>query len=49
MASKIMKLYNDERPHQNLGNKTPKEFEVMIGQMKETEKPKMKIFNWTTD
>lgn len=49
MASKIMKLYNDERPHQSLNNKTPKQFESMIEQLERTERPKMKIFNWVTE
>lgn len=46
MASKILRIYNDERPHQSLHNKTPKQFELMIEQMKEAERPKLKIFEW---
>lgn len=49
IASKIMKLYNDERPHQSLHNKTPKQFEAMIKQLNAEERPKLKIFDWMTD
>ena len=44
-----MRLYNDERPHLNLNNKTPKAFEEMIGKMSEAERPKMKIYKWDSE
>lgn len=45
-AAKIMRLYNDERPHQSLKNKTPKEFEEMIEKLSEENRPKMKVYDW---
>jgi len=42
-AAKIMRLYNDERPHLNLNKKKPKAFEEMIGKMSDANRPKMKI------
>jgi len=47
-TSRIMKLYNDERPHKSLHNKTPKQFETMIEQLKREERPKLKVFDWVT-
>ena len=49
MASKITKLYNDERPHKSLHNKTPKQFEAMIEQLNTEERPKLKVFNWVSN
>lgn len=48
-TSEIMKLYNDERPHQSLHNKTPRQFELMIKELNETERPKLQVFDWVTD
>lgn len=45
-AAKIMRLYNEQRPHQSLKNKTPCEFEKMIEQMSEAERPVLKVFEW---
>jgi putative transposase len=47
-AAKIMRIYNEERPHYSLGNKTPKAFEEMIEKMNEAERPKVKIYEWKT-
>lgn len=47
-AAKIMRLYNEERPHDSLGNKTPKAFETMIEKMCEAERPKVKVYEWKT-
>ncbi len=45
-AAKIMRLYNDERPHQSLKNKTPKQFEEMIEKLSEDNRPAMKVYEW---
>ncbi len=46
ISNKIMKLYNQERPHINLDYKTPVEFEKYIQEMKEEERPVLKIYQW---
>lgn len=48
-ATKIMRLYNEERPHQSLKNKTPKQFEEMIENMNATDRPTMKVYLWDED
>lgn len=45
-AAKIMRLYNEERPHKSLKNHTPQQFEAMIGRLSNTERPEMRIFEW---
>lgn len=45
-ANKIMKLYNEERPHINLDYKTPVEFEEYIQGLKKNERPVLKIYQW---
>jgi hypothetical protein len=47
-AAKIMRIYNEEQPHDSLGNKTPKSFEEMIEKMNEAERPKVKVYEWKT-
>lgn len=47
-AQKIMQLYNEERPHQSLKNKTPRQFEEMIKKLSEAERPVLKVFQWET-
>ena len=46
VSNKIMKLYNQERPHINLDYKTPVEFEKYIKGLKEKERPVLKIYQW---
>lgn len=48
-AAKIMRLYNDERPHLNLNKTTPKAFEEMIGKISEVDRPKMKVYKWDAE
>jgi putative transposase len=45
-AAKIMRIYNNERPHQNLRKKTPLQFEKMIEEMSEKDRPTLKVFDW---
>lgn len=44
-TSKIMQLYNEERPHMSLKNKTPKQFEEMV-KLLGNETPVLKIYQW---
>lgn len=46
ISKKIMKLYNEERPHINLDYKTPVEFEKYIEQLKDEERPVLKVYQW---
>ena len=46
ISNKIMKLYNEERPHINLDYKTPLEFEKYIQGLKKNERPVLKIYQW---
>jgi len=46
VSNKIMKLYNQERPHINLDYKTPAEFEKYIQKLKEKDRPVLKIYQW---
>lgn len=48
-AAKIMRLYNEERPHKNLKNKTPLQYEKMIEQLSEDDRPILKVFEWKHD
>jgi len=48
-AAKIMRLYNEERPHKNLKNKTPLQYEKMIEQLNEDDRPILKVFEWKTE
>lgn len=45
-AAKIMRLYNEQRPHQSLKNKTPQQFELMIEKLSEENRPVMKVYEW---
>jgi len=45
--NQIMWLYNNERPHKNLGNKTPVEFEAAINKMPLKTRPQMTVYKWT--
>lgn len=45
-AAKIQRIYNEERPHESLGNITPLAFEKMIAEMSEHERPKLKVYEW---
>lgn len=46
---KIMRYYNNERPHSSLQKNTPMGFEKMVEKMTIEERPKMKIFKWDWD
>lgn len=41
-----MKLYNEERPHINLNYRTPVEFEKYIEQLKDEDRPVLKVYQW---
>jgi len=45
-SAKIMRLYNEQRPHQSLKNKTPEQFELMIKEMGEANRPVMQVYAW---
>lgn len=42
----IMWLYNNERPHESLGNRTPIEFEQYIKAIPPKDRPKVTVFEW---
>ncbi len=46
VTSKIMKLYNEERPHLGLGKRTPIEFEEYIQNMDQENRPVLEIYQW---
>jgi putative transposase len=46
-AEKVMRLYNEERPHNELGKRTPAEFEEYINTLSPEECPKLTIYKWT--
>jgi len=46
ITRKIIKLYNEERPHLSLKNKTPIEYEAYINQLNDDKRPKMKVYDW---
>jgi len=46
IASKTMKLYNDERPHTSIGMISPSNFELYIERLLIKDRPKMPIFEW---
>jgi len=48
-AVKIMRYYNNERPHSNLQMNTPVGFEKMVENMSIEDRPKMQIFKWDWD
>jgi len=43
---KAIHLYNDKKPHTNLGMMTPTAFEQAIENMDENLRPKMKVYQW---
>ena len=43
----ILWLYNNERPHSNLGNRTPVEFEQYISSLDEKDRPQMLVYKWS--
>ncbi len=43
----IMYCYNHERPHTQLGNKTPIEFENYVQQLVEKDRPQLAIYQWS--
>jgi len=46
MSKKIMRLYNQERPHINLAYKTPVEFEKYIENLDNNKRPVLKVYQW---
>ena len=46
VTARIKKLYNEQRPHQNLQGRTPMEYEAMIEKLTEDERPVVKIYEW---
>lgn len=46
LSRSIRKLYNEERPHSELNNMTPKAFEQMINTKDQYQRPKMSIHKW---
>jgi transposase InsO family protein len=46
VSRKIMRLYNEERPHLSLGKRTPIEFEQYIKNMKEEDRPILEVYQW---
>ena len=46
VAGQILRKYNDEKPHLNLGMKTPTAFEKDVEKLSNRRKPKMVIFKW---
>lgn len=46
---KVIGYYNTERPHISLQMSTPSDFEKMIRNMDESDRPKLKIFQWSLD
>ena len=44
---KIKDLYNNERPHSELGNLTPTQFEQYVESLPLNERPIMNIYKWT--
>ena len=46
VSNKIMKLYNEERPHISLGYRTPVEFEEYIKKLNKEERPVLKVYQW---
>lgn len=45
--AEIMRLYNEERPHRNLGNMTPCAYEQMVNSLPESMRDKMTVYQWT--
>ena len=45
--NRIMWLYNNERPHTSLNNKTPVEFEEAINKMPLKTTPQLTVYKWT--
>lgn len=46
MTPKIMRYYNEERPHSNLNMITPDSFEYLLARLPENSRPEMTIFKW---
>ena len=44
---KIMWLYNNERPHTNLGNKSPVEFEEFINKLSPESREQLTVYKWS--
>ena len=45
-ANRVLRLYNDHRPHSSLGMMTPSAFEQYVQNMDENSRPKMLIYQW---
>jgi putative transposase len=46
IASKTMRLYNDERPHTSLNGMTPTGFEKHVGTLPIEDRPQMPVYKW---
>jgi len=46
MTPKIMRYYNQERPHSNLNMITPDNFEHLLAKLSENLRPEMTIYKW---
>lgn len=46
-AARVQNLYNNQRPHEELNNLTPTQFEQQIAKMVENQRPKLQIYQWT--
>jgi len=47
-ATRVQTLYNNHRPHEELNNLTPTQFEQQIAQMVDNERPKLQVYQWTS-
>jgi transposase InsO family protein len=45
-TKRIQRLYNYQRPHEELNNKTPHDFEEQIDAMVDTQRPKLSVYEW---
>ena len=49
MAKKIMKYYNEERPHLSLNMMTPNEHEKYVKNLPKEDSPKIRVYQWNTE
>ena len=49
VSSKIMRLYNNEKPHLGLKRMTPKDFEDYVDKLPQSDRPKMPIYQWNRE